>query len=76
MVGLIIAVLRLYELVILIRVVLSWVRVNRGHPAVQFIESITEPVLAPFHRVARIGGLDLSPFLVILIIELIISIIR
>ena len=56
-------------LLIIIRVVLSWLPVNRWHPLVVLITRITEPFLAPFRRMLppwRTGGLDLSPFLLIL----------
>jgi YggT family protein len=66
-------VLNLYELVIFIRVVLSWVNADPYNPIVRFIYNITEPVLAPIRQLLpteRIG-IDFSPFIVILIIQLI-----
>ena len=76
MVGVIIALLRIYQLAILIQVVVSWIAVDRTHPLFHFIESITEPVLAPIRRFAVLGGLDLSPLVVLLLLQLIISLIR
>ena len=61
-------VFRLVYLVILARVILSWVPVRRYHPAVVFIHNITEPLLRPFRKLLppwRTGGLDVSPILLI-----------
>lgn len=66
-------VLNLYELVIIARVILSWVNADPYNPIVRFIYNITEPVLAPIRQLLpteRIG-IDFSPFIVILLIQLI-----
>jgi YggT family protein len=66
-------VLNLYELVIFARVILSWVNADPYNPIVRFIYNITEPVLAPIRQLLpteRIG-IDFSPFIIILIIQLI-----
>jgi len=57
----------LYSLLILIRVILSWVPMRswRPHPAVLWLYRLTEPVLAPARRIIPpIGGIDFSPLLV------------
>ena len=70
--------LRLYELVIFIRVILSWVQVdwNKGLPAL--IRKITDPVLVPIRSIVPGSsmGIDLSPMIVILILELLISLFK
>lgn len=64
--------LTLYFWVIIVAAVLSWVSPDPYNPVVRFIYTLTEPV---FYRVRRllpftvIGGLDLSPIVVILLIE-------
>ena len=61
--------LTLYMWVIIARALVSWVNPDPWNPIVQFLERATEPVLAPIRR--RLGwqmGIDLSPFLAILII--------
>ncbi len=71
--GLLYGVLNLYELVIFARVILSWVNADPYNPIVRFIYNITEPVLAPIRQLLpteRIG-IDFSPFIIILIIQLI-----
>ncbi|MBN1794666.1 MAG: YggT family protein [Candidatus Omnitrophica bacterium] len=55
---------------ILIRALISWVNPDPYNPIVQFLMKTTEPMLYPIRR--RLGlysiGIDLSPFIVILII--------
>lgn len=71
--GLLYGILNLYELVIFARVILSWVNADPYNLIVKFIYNITEPVLAPIRQLLpteRIG-IDFSPFVVILIIQLI-----
>jgi YggT family protein len=66
-------ILKLYELVIIARVILSWVNTDPYNPVIRFIHNITEPVLAPIRQLLpteRIG-LDLSPLIVIVIIQII-----
>ena len=67
-------VLRLYLIAVFARIILSWFPVNPGSAMAQifsFLYSITEPVLGPIRRaIPPIGmggmGLDLSPIIVIL----------
>lgn len=73
MVGLIIAILRVYELVIIIRALVSWIHPDPDHPVIRFIIEVTDPVLEPFRRWMGVGGVDFSPIAVIVIIELVIS---
>ncbi len=63
--GFIGQIITLYEIVLIVRIVISWVPHNAGHPAAVFLHKITEPVLAPVRRVIpSIGGIDLSPIIV------------
>ncbi|MDH5764054.1 MAG: YggT family protein [Nitrospinota bacterium] len=62
--------LTLYMWIIIIRALLSWVNPDPYNPIVQFLNSITEPLL---HRIRKAVpmpgiGLDLSPIIVILAI--------
>lgn len=57
----------LYSFVIFVSVILSWIQVDRGHPAVRFIDRLTAPVLEPVRRVLPpMAGFDLSPMVVLL----------
>jgi YggT family protein len=62
--------LRLYFVAILISVILSWVGRDARHPLVGMLNSLVEPVLGPVRRLLpTIGGLDLSPLVVLLFIQ-------
>ena len=77
-------VLQLYVYLLIAAAVLSWLIafnvVNPRNPVVatigQFLYAITEPVLRPIRRrLPNMGGLDISPILVILVIFFIQSVI-
>ncbi|HEY6872194.1 MAG TPA: YggT family protein [Geobacteraceae bacterium] len=62
-------VLDIYMWVIIARAVLSWVNPDPYNPIVRFLYRATEPVLYRVRRVLPdMGGLDLSPLLVLLAI--------
>jgi YggT family protein len=64
------ALIDLYSLVVIVTVVISWLPVDRQHPAVLFIHRITEPVLAPIRRaLPPMGGLDLSPLVLLIALQ-------
>lgn len=57
---------------LLARVVLSWVAPRQGNPLVQFIHRVTEPLLAPVRRVLpAMGGFDFSPVVVLVGINIV-----
>ena len=72
MVGVIIALLKLYQLLIIIRAVQTWVAVDARHPFVRWVASITEPVLKPIRAFTLFGTVDFSPVVVVIGIQLII----
>jgi YggT family protein len=63
----------LYQVVIIARVLLSWFPLQPGGAMSRinaFLITITEPVLGPLRRVLpRVGMLDLSPLVAILLIS-------
>jgi YggT family protein len=62
-IQLLLVVLQLYSYVLLARALLSWIpNIDPYHPAVQFLYSITEPVLEPIRKlVPPLGGMiDIS----------------
>jgi YggT family protein len=64
-------ILNIYMWVVIIRALLSWVNPDPYNPIVQFLTRVTEPVLRPIRKLLppwKMGGLDLSPLIVILII--------
>jgi YggT family protein len=61
-----------YSLVVLAAVVLSWMSIDPRHPAVQAIERLVEPALAPIRRaLPSMGGIDFSPMVLLLVLRLI-----
>ncbi len=62
----------LYQFLILIRVLLSWVNVSPYSPWVQALYRVTEPVLQPLRRlIPPIGGtLDISPVVAMIVLEI------
>jgi YggT family protein len=52
-----------YEFLIFIRVLLSWVNVSPFHPLVRILYGLTDPLLKPLQRIIPpIGGaIDISP---------------
>ena len=62
----------LYSIVVLAAVVMSWVQADRRNPIVQWVYSMTEPVLAPIRRVLPpLGGLDLSPMVLLVVLRVV-----
>ncbi len=60
----------MYFFGILAMIVLSWVAPHSRHPAIALLHQLTEPVMAPVRRLLPpLGGLDLSPILVFLAIN-------
>jgi YggT family protein len=58
-----------YIWIIIARALLSWVNPDPYNPIVRFLNRITEPVLRQVrYRLPDLGGLDLSPMVVILIL--------
>jgi YggT family protein len=72
---LIVTIIFLFELAVIGRVILSWFPLsNSGARAVMdVLYRITEPVLGPVRRVLpSFGGLDLSPIVVILVLNVLV----
>lgn len=59
---LLITLLITYFVLIIARVIVSWIAAQSRHPLIPLIHQLTEPVLKPFKKlVPPIGGVDLSP---------------
>ena len=79
--DLICVVLQLYVLVILARIIFSWIRVTPGTPVASIYSAVfnlTEPVLGPLRRAIpplRMGvaAIDLSPLIILIGVQLICS---
>ena len=61
--------LRIYGYLIVARALTSWFPDARRHPIVQLLYQITDPIMVPASRfIPRIGMIDISPMIVILIL--------
>lgn len=61
----------LYFIVLIGRVICSWVQADPYNPIVSFIWTVTEPVLRRIRRfVPPIGGLDFSVLVAIVIVQI------
>ncbi|MDR2549736.1 MAG: YggT family protein [Desulfobulbus sp.] len=62
-------VLGAYIWVVIARAVITWVNADPYNPIVRFLCQVTDPLLVKIRRVLPImGGLDLSPMILILVI--------
>jgi YggT family protein len=63
-------------LVVLGRVLMSWLDPTSSRPLGRFLFSLTEPVLAPIRRVLpQTGAFDLSPLVVLIVLSVLISVV-
>ena len=63
-------------LAIFVRVIMSWVPVRLPLGLNDLVWNVTEPVLAPIRRYMPIaGGMDFSPFIALLLLQILFSII-
>ena len=69
--NLILDLLQLYSLLIIIRALMSWMRVDPRNQFVRILNAVTDPVLDPIQRVIPpIGGnLDISPVVAIVLVD-------
>ncbi|MDX1686477.1 MAG: YggT family protein [Candidatus Promineifilaceae bacterium] len=60
-----------FWILILVRVVLSFVQVSPYHPLVQMVYQLTEPILEPIRNIMpRTGMIDFSPLIALLLLGL------
>lgn len=64
---------RIMSMLILVNVIFSWIRPNRDNAIVNFIYSITEPMLAPFRKISIGGAVSFAPLFAILTIDYILA---
>lgn len=69
--------LQLLSFAIIVRVILSWLNIDKSGGFVLFIRDVTEPVMEFFRKITpRIGMIDISPIIAIVAIDLAIKIIN
>jgi YggT family protein len=70
--GIIGLLVNIYFFALLAMIILSWVAPGSNNPAIYLLHQITEPVMAPLRKVLpSMGGLDFSPILVFILINVI-----
>ena len=71
-------VLQLFQLVLLARVLMTWLpNLDRSNPLIQLVYDITEPVLKPIRDVLPpSSGVDFSPLVAFLIIYVLQTVLR
>lgn len=71
-IGVIGLLVKIYFFALLGMIILSWIAPGTSNPAAQLMYQITEPVMAPFRSMLpSMGGLDLSPILLFILINII-----
>jgi YggT family protein len=67
---LLITLLITYLVLIIARVLVSWIAAQSRHPLIPLIYQLTEPVLKPFSKLLPpIGGVDLSPLFALIAVR-------
>lgn len=70
--GVVGLVVNIYFFALLAMIILSWIAPTSRHPALLLLFQLTEPVMAPFRKMLpNMGGLDFSPILVFILINII-----
>lgn len=68
---LLVQIIDLYVLVVVGAVIVSWIRLPVDNPVVKFFNSVTEPVLTPIRKyIPTVGGVDFSPFILLIGLQL------
>lgn len=70
--GVVALLVQVYFFALLAMIILSWVAPGSRHPAIFLLYQITEPIMAPVRKLLPpIGGLDFSPILVFVLINVV-----
>lgn len=63
--------IQLYSIIILARVLMSWVQIDPYSPLARTIYNLTEPVLAPIRELLPpAAGLDFSPIIAMILLQI------
>ena len=69
-IGVVGLLINIYFFALLAMIIISWVAPTSRHPALLLLWQVTEPVMAPVRRILPpMGGLDFSPILVFILIN-------
>ena len=71
LIGLVQTVFDIYWVILIVRVLMSWVQVDPYNPLVRLLYALTEPLLAPIRRrLPPTTGIDFSPIVAFIIVYL------
>ncbi len=57
---------------VIARALLSWIRPNPNNPLVRLLYRVTDPIMRPIEQIVpTFGGLDVSPIIAIVLIQVI-----
>jgi YggT family protein len=78
--GILLQAIRIYEIILIARILMSWIPLDRNNQTidsiVRFLYDITEPVLAPVRGVLpAMGGFDFSPIIVFIGLQVVSSLV-
>jgi YggT family protein len=72
LINLVSLIAQIANILILARVIVSWVGDNQFNPLIQQLYRLTDPLLKPFENIvppSKIAGIDLSPIFALLAIQ-------
>ena len=74
-VTIIIVIARLYETVVIIHILLSWIIRDPYHPVRQSVDRFVQPLLDPIRRIMpSMGMFDFSPVVLLVLIQIVINV--
>ena len=65
---------QILEILIIARVLLSWIGHNQFNPLIQQLYRLTDPLLRPFQNIVppeKLGGIDISPLFALFALQLV-----
>ena len=70
--GIVSMVRNIYFFTLIISIIVSWIAPGNPHPIIMLVKQLVEPIMAPFRRLMpSMGGLDLSPIFVFILLQVI-----
>ena len=80
LIRILISLLNIYMWIVLVRVVITWFNLDPYNPIVQFLRSLTDPLLDAVRRVLPrflwSTGLDFTPLVLILLIQVLVLVLE
>ena len=62
---------KILKIVLISRIILSWFPHNRFNPVINFIYTLSDPILEPFRQLIKpMNGIDFSPIILFFLLNL------